>query len=417
MTGKIIPHQNVNITGMKVDKKNRARTFFARLIVLAIIVTCFPVVFFMINKAEEAVINPLPVKYTFIPSPEIRSLNRPDLNKTASLPHTLPITFSEPACYIESVPAVLLRETGTFGGKSYDEPVIAVEKRSMSDQERFYESTKSVRIPHNRVNMREELISIDDLDYGRYRVLINRDNGNKRNIRGFLYIATIWGQQLRIPDKLKRSVINLAEAVTRYTGIRAEIDSHLMLDSRRLHSTPFVFITTDCAFEHTPAERENFGAYLRNGGFAFVDNGTPQYPHGQAEASLRKMLRDSLGAHARFLPVPVSHTVYHSFFDFDDGPPQSAEVQPFTTQEFIGGCSGECRHFTMSRPMHYLEGIWFKGRFVAIYSDKGYSQKWRLHSTIPSANNVPQLKMGVNMVVFALTQKDGIAERNGEWYF
>ena len=127
------------------------------------------------------------------------------------------------------------------------------------------------------------------------------------------------------------------------------------------------------------------------------------------------MLRDSLGAHARFLPIPASHPVYHSFFDFDDGPPQGAEMQLCTSQAWRGG-SGDDRQLLMSRPVHYLEGIWFKGRLVAIYSNKGYSQKWRRCYTKYSANNEPQLKMGVNCVVFALTQTGSITQRNTDFF-
>ena len=396
--------------------KNRARTFLVRLLIFEIFIYCFTVAHYKMNTGKMLK-NSLSAKYTVYPDSYTRSLDRSRLKNAASLPANIPFTYSEPAYHIESVPSVFPGETDAFDEVQHDENVIVVNKRSISATERFYEDTKPVKSPDNRCNMREELISLDDLDYGRYRAMISRDHDNKSNIDGFLYIAATWGQQLRIPDTLKRSVINLAEAVTRYTGIRVGLDSHLMLDSHRLHSAPFVFITTNRAFELTPAERENFGAYLCNGGFAFIDNGTPEYPRGQAEASLRKMLRDSLGAHARFLPVPVSHPVYHSFFDFEDGPPLGDEVQSYTTDTRSTGCSGECRRFTMNRPVHYLEGIWVDGRLVAIYSDKGYSHKWILRSNFFVANNVPQLKMGVNLVVFAMNQRDGIAKRNSERYF
>ena len=54
--------------------------------------------------------------------------------------------------------------------------------------------------------------------------------------------------------------------------------------------------------------------------------------------------------------------------------------------------------------MYFLEGVWLDNRLVAVYSGKGYALKWRSLS-----NNEPQLKMGVNMVVFALIQEGGIA--------
>ena len=163
-----------------------------------------------------------------------------------------------------------------------------------------------------------------DLDTGQFKAMVIQDPNNKQSIKGFVYIATAWGAQLRPPDNLKRSVINLVEAVNRYTNINAKTDTHLFLDSRKIFETPFVYITTDQAFELTEIERKAFGTYLKNGGFAVIDNGTPQYEFGAAEASLRQSLRDALGNDAKFQPVPNDHPLYHCFFDFD-GPPQGAE--------------------------------------------------------------------------------------------
>ena len=52
------------------------------------------------------------------------------------------------------------------------------------------------------------------------------------------------------------------------------------------------------------------------------------------------------------------------------------------------------------------KGVWLEDRLVAIYSNKGYAKKWAATS-----NNEPQLKMGVNMVVLALTQEGSIAQQ------
>ena len=192
------------------------------------------------------------------------------------------------------------------------------------------------RAPERGISLRNEIIRPDDLDYGRIKGILFQNPEHRKKSKGFIHIPTVWGTQLKPPDKLRRSFIGLAEAVNRYTDIRAEMDSHLMLDSRKLHSMPFVYITTDKAFELTGTERENFGSYLRNGGFAVLVNGEPELPFSQSEASLRKMLRDSLGAHARFQPIPDCHPLYHCFFDFDDGPPQGAEINRIITQTTYG---------------------------------------------------------------------------------
>jgi hypothetical protein len=268
----------------------------------------------------------------------------------------------------------------------------------------------TTREPEKQISMKEEMISLEDLDTGQYKAMVIQDPNNKQSIKGFVYISTAWGAQLKPPDTLKRSVINLVEAVNRYTNINAKVDTHLYLDSRKIYDTPFVYVTADKAFELTDIERKNFGEYLRKGGFAVIDNGEPMYEFGQAEASLRQMLRDSLGADAQFLPIPNDHPLYHCFFDFDDGPPQGSEIQ--MVQTTTTGAQGEtARNSSMAKAVHYLEGIWLDERGVAVYSDKGYCWKWK-----DLTNNEPQLKMGVNFVVFALTQAGGIAQQKMDFF-
>jgi len=263
----------------------------------------------------------------------------------------------------------------------------------------------ATREPDRQISMKEEMISLDDLDTGQFKAMIIQDPNNKQDIKGFVYIATAWGAQLRPPDILKRAVINLVEAVNRYTNINAKVDSHLFLDHRRLFETPFVYITTDKAFELTEIERQQLGKYLRSGGFVVADNGEPHAEFGQAEASLRQMFRDALGADAKFLPIENDHPLYHSFFDFDYGPPQGYEIGRVQTTE-DRTASTSARNTKIAKAVHYLEGIWLDERLVAIYSDKGYCWKWK-----DLTNNEPQLKMGVNMVVFALTQRGSIAQQ------
>jgi hypothetical protein len=267
----------------------------------------------------------------------------------------------------------------------------------------------ATREPEKQISMKEEMISLEDLDTGQYKAMVIQDPNNKMSIKGFVYIATAWGAQLRPPDSLKRAVINLVEAVNRYTNINAKTDSHLYLDSRKIFETPFVYIITDVAFELTEIERKNFGDYLRKGGFAVIDNGTPQYEMGQAEASLRQMLRDSLGNDAKFQPIPNDHPLYHCFFDFD-GPVQGSEID-MTSTSTVGDQGALARNQSMAKPVLYLEGIWLENRLVAVYSDKGYGIKWK-----EMTYNEPQLRMGVNMVVFALTQAGGIAQQKMDFF-
>ncbi len=256
--------------------------------------------------------------------------------------------------------------------------------------------------PEKQISMKEEMISLDDLDTGQFKAMVIQDPNDKQSIKGFIYIATLWGAQLE--PSYKRAVIHLSDAVNRYTSIRSKVDKHLFADSRKLFETPFVFLCVDGQFELTDIEANNLGEYLRKGGFLVLDNGTPENEFGAAEASLRQMLRDALGNDAKLLPIPNSHPLYHCFFDFDDGPPQGSEVD--FSNVASEGFEARYNRTTLSKQVFYLEGIWLEDRLVAIYSNKGYAKKWAANS-----NNEPQLKMGVNMVVLALTQEGSIAQQ------
>ena len=215
------------------------------------------------------------------------------------------------------------------------------------------------------------------------------DPFNKLNIRGDVYIAYAWGEQLTFPFRFSRGLFNLKNAVTKWTKINLRFDEHVLLSSERLLDMPFVFVTTDDMFELTETEKLNVQKYFNNGGFMVLENSTPKHDFSMAEATLKKMVRDTI-PNARFAIIPDNHPLYHCFFDFDDGPPYGAEIGSFG--QYI------------SQQRYYLEGVWYKNRLVAIYSNKGYIIKWS-----ENTNNEPQLRMGVNMLVFALTQEGGIA--------
>ncbi len=181
---------------------------------------------------------------------------------------------------------------------------------------------------------------------------------------------------------------------------------------------PFVHFSAYCPFELTSSELRNFARYLKSGGFAFLDNATPEYENNPAEACLRKMVRDALGSRARFEPLPVNHPLYHCWFDFNDGPPQGCGIEMQTTSAPVG--AGYYAHsLTMQKPVFYLEGVYLDGELVAVYSNKGYSVKWSQQPSYSywgaySSDNTPQLRMGVNLVVYALTREGGMNRRNME---
>ncbi len=199
------------------------------------------------------------------------------------------------------------------------------------------------------------------------------------------------GKQFQPPEALSRMDKYLVSQLGRYTNLDVKEGMEVSLDSPALTDAPFVYIAADKAFALTANERKSWGKYLRNGGFALIDNGAPEYEYGPAEDSLRKMLRDALGKDARFQPIPNDFPIYHCFFDFD-GPPMG---KPGDVQN---------RKFMENR---YLEGIWLGERLAAVYCNYGYGYRWG-----EPDKSEPQVKLAVNLVVFALLQEDGMITRN-----
>lgn len=260
--------------------------------------------------------------------------------------------------------------------------------------------------PEKRIAMREELIDLRALDTGKYKGLIIQDPSDRRSVKGFIYLGTAWANDLEPTfDSAAKAIPNLVDALNKQTGISAQVDAHLFIDSQELFRTPFVYLTAQEAFELTEREIENLGEYLRRGGFIFADNANPTAEYSQAEASLRKVFRDALRSQGVLQVIPNNHPIYHTFYDFD-GPPVGSELEVPDS----GGQRG-LENVVIAQQSYNLEGVFLGDRLVAIYCDKGYVHTWARNF-----GNEPQLRFGINAVVFALTQQGSIAQQQIDFF-
>lgn len=260
--------------------------------------------------------------------------------------------------------------------------------------------------PEKRIAMREELIDLKALDTGKYKGLIIQDPSDRRSVKGFIYLGTAWANDLEPTfDSAAKAIPNLVDALNKQTGISAQVDAHLFIDSQELFRTPFVYLTAQEAFELTEREIENLGEYLRRGGFIFADNANPTAEYSQAEASLRKVFRDALRSQGVLQVIPNNHPIYHTFYDFD-GPPVGSELEVPDS----GGQRG-LENVVIAQQSYNLEGVFLGDRLVAIYCDKGYVHTWARNF-----GNEPQLRFGINAVVFALTQQGSIAQQQIDFF-
>lgn len=273
-----------------------------------------------------------------------------------------------------------------------------VARGGIRDPEKFrlepYREIKPSRRPEGslgRVNLQQEMLRVEDLSTGRYKGLLVLDPGDERDLKGYLYLpASVFGERLRAPADTRRAVTGLAAALKRHTGIICRPDSQTALSSPVIARYPLILIAADDAFDLSPTERNAFGTYLRNGGFALLEaygEADPNLPP-KGAAPLRQMLRDALGSAGELRPIPQDHPLYHCFFDFDEPPHRSRDA--------VAG----------AQAVTLLEGVWVGDSLVAVYSEKGYAREWGRPDGSEEFG-----RFGVNLAVYALTRPDGLALR------
>jgi hypothetical protein len=195
-----------------------------------------------------------------------------------------------------------------------------------------------------------------------------------------MYESGDWDVDQRMP-----STVN--DALLQYTQLRVDPVEHVVpLADPRMLDAPFCYLAGHKLVEFNPEERRNFERYVRAGGFVFVDDCNHDID-GLFARSFEAEMSRIFGADA-LRKLPKQHPLYHSFFDFNDGPPP-------TTLE-LNGWGDDLVH-------DYLKGIEIDGRLGVLYSNKDYGCEWdydwRNKRWLAEDNS----KFAVNIVVYALS--------------
>ena len=150
------------------------------------------------------------------------------------------------------------------------------------------------------------------------------------------------------------------------------------------------------------------------------------------------MLVDALGEDFELEPIPYDHPIYYCFFDLEGLAPEGAEKwlnHRNNTSPLWGFLNHDIYTYQkllniskkVSTMPYSLWGIWIDERLVAIYSDKGYGhivqtgvyayKHWDFSSSDGTKYNFnPQLKICINMMVFALIKEGSLAEQKIQEY-
>jgi len=176
------------------------------------------------------------------------------------------------------------------------------------------------------------------------------------------------------------SLTNLIKYAKKYVPIDINIEyDDVDIGSRDLFKYPWAFVTGHGNISLNDAEARNLREYLDNGGFLYIDDdyGFDTY----IRKAIKKVYPDE-----KFVELPFSHPIYHQIFQFPDGVPK------------IHKHNGK-------RPQGFA--IFRDGRMVIYYTyESNLADGWTnqdVHHD-PEWKRIESLKMGVNLLVYTLTQ-------------
>jgi len=170
----------------------------------------------------------------------------------------------------------------------------------------------------------------------------------------------------------------------RYTNNQVPISikpeyQDVSLGSIEIHNYPFLYLTGHGTITANNSEVQNLRNYLENGGFLYVDD----------DYGLDEHIRDLMSRvfpDEELIELPFNHPMYNQVFDFENGLPKIHE------------------HDNQA-PRGY--GLFYQGKLVMFYTfESNLGDGWadpEIHNN-PTEKRELALKMGVNILVYALTR-------------
>ena len=194
------------------------------------------------------------------------------------------------------------------------------------------------------------------------------------------YNSGDWNVDQRMPSNLMHSLIN-------YTSIPVDTEERVIpLDSDKIFSSPFCYLSGHKLVEFTEKEAKNFKQYVEQGGFVFVDDCNHDID-GLFARSFERQMKKLFGQQA-LKKISNKHPIYSQFFRFEEGPPP-------TTFE-LNGWGDDLIH-------DYLKAIEIDGKIRVLYSNKDYGCEWDYDYRNKRWLAEDNTKFGVNIIIYALT--------------
>ncbi|MCF8259855.1 MAG: DUF4159 domain-containing protein [Melioribacteraceae bacterium] len=173
--------------------------------------------------------------------------------------------------------------------------------------------------------------------------------------------------------------VNLLKFLSENTNLETDPNYYFVeVGSSDIFSFPFLFLTGHGNIVLSENDASNLRKYLENGGFIYVDD---DYSLDKAfRREIKKVFPEN-----DLIELPFDHEIYHSVYDFNNGPPKTHEHDN-------------------KPPKGY--GIFVDGKLVLYYTyESNPSDGWadsEVHKNPPEKRE-EALKFGTNIIVWVLT--------------
>jgi hypothetical protein len=193
------------------------------------------------------------------------------------------------------------------------------------------------------------------------------------------YTSGDWDTDQRMPANVLNSLLE-------YTTVPLEPEEKIIeLSSPDIFKYPFCYLSGHKLVQFNQQEAINFKAFVKNGGFVFVDDCNHDID-GLFARSFETQMASLFGSGA-LKKIPNNHPLYHAFFKFEKGPP--------TTSFELNGWGDDLVH-------DYLKAIIVNGRIGVLYSNKDYGCEWDYDFRNKRFLAEDNTKFAVNIVLYAM---------------
>lgn len=180
---------------------------------------------------------------------------------------------------------------------------------------------------------------------------------------------------------------NVLNSIVEYTNITVYPQEVVVTaDSDELLAFPFLFMTGHKLVRFSDRERERLRTFVESGGFLFSDDCNHDVA-GLYATSFEQEMHRLFPDPGTLDKLPKSHALYRSFFQFPDGPPQTAHE--------LNGWGDDLVH-------DYLRAVEHRGRIGVLYSNKDYGCEWDYDWRNKRFQRDDNTRFAVNLVVYAL---------------